>query len=681
MNFLTIAPAPTSRKPGPPPQRIMGYSCQACGRRKVKCDKAVPECAACRKSGVECVYEAPPPRGGKRLVTREVLDKLARYERLLEQHGLLDAANAGMATPSGSVRDTPKEPISIHWNASVGPDGGAVIADEGKSRYVDGSFWRNIGVGDGQLESDEEDDPAGYAQVATQMRGLAVSDPLSDVLVGTRQALGHYHPTEEAAMILWDAYAENIEPITKVLHVPSTRKAIERISRDPQRAEPRDECLAFSVYHFAVFSMTDEEVVERLGEQRSELLSSFHFATRQALVNASFLKTTDLTILQAFVLFLLPARYTYDAHTHWILTGAAVRIGQRIGLHRDGTKLGLASFDTEIRRRLFYPLLSLDGIASQMAGTAVTQLPDTWDVQQPLNINDDQIWPGMTEMPVEQKGATDMMFRLSRTCIGKTFVKTGKMQSGGMGGNFDEAAEAEKTIQEAEREVEENYIRYCDVINPLHFLSMALARSGILSMRLRVRLCKMRNKTATDADKRETLHLALRILDTDNAVCTQAGTSKFRWLTQSFFLWGMWDALTFVLNGLWKEPTVFSAADVNSAWERMAQVYQNHQEMLHSKQTINVAFRKLTLVAWEAHQQREESQGLQPAFVAALREQQEKRRQRRAAQLAAMSTPGGSSDTDMFNWSSGASSESPFDFNIDDADWSFWDGLLRGGMQ
>lgn len=675
MDFPTIAPAPADCKPGPPPQRIMAHSCRACGRRKVKCDKMAPECAACRKSGVACVYEAPPPRGGKRLVTREVLDRLARYERLLQQHGLLDTANAGAETPA------PKEPISIHWNAGVRPEDGAVVAEEeGKSRYVDGSFWRNIGIGNDQLASDEEEDNTGHGQVATQMRALAVSDPLSDALIGTHQALDQYHPAKEAAMILWHTYAENIEPITKILHVPSTRTAIERIAHDPQLAKPRDECLAFSVYHFAVFSMTDEECAAKLGQPRSELLSSLHFAARQALVNASFLKTTDLTVLQAFILFLLPSRYTYDAHTYWILTGAATRIGQRIGLHRDGTKLGLAPFETEIRRRLFYPLLSLDGIASQMAGTAVTQLPDTWDVRQPLNINDDQIWPGMTDTPDEQTGATDMMFRLSRTCIGKAFVKTGKMQSGGLGGHFDEAAEAEKAIKEAEREVEEGYIRYCDVINPLHFLSMALARSGILAMRLRVYLSKMRNKTATDADKRETLHLALRILDTDDAVCTQAGTSKFRWHTQSFFLWGMWDALTFVLNGLWKEPAVFPPADVQSAWARLAQVYQNHQEMLDAHQTIHVAFRRLTLVAWAARAHQGSSE---PAFVAALRAQQEKRRQRKAEKLAAANTtPGASLDADMLAWPSDASSsESPFDFNIDDADWSFWDGLLHGELQ
>ncbi|KAJ3494566.1 hypothetical protein NLG97_g4001 [Lecanicillium saksenae] len=683
MNYPTIAPAGADRRPGPPlPQRMMGYSCQACARRKVKCDKVVPECGSCRKSSAECVYEAPPPRGGKRLVTRDVLDKLARYERLLKQHGLLDSAAPVVETPSDVASGAAKEPISIHWSATVGQGEGAVIADEGKSRYVDGSFWRNIGVGDDQLASDDEDEQAGTGQIAMQMRDLAVSDPLSDALLGTRQTLGHYHPTAEAAMILWQIYAENIEPITKILHVPSTRTVIEQVARDPGRAKPRDECLVFSVYHFSVFSMTEDECMQKLGQPRAELMSSLHFATRQALVNASFLKTTELTVLQAFVLFLLPSRYTYDAHTHWILTGAAVRIGQRIGLHRDGTKLGLPAFETEIRRRLFYPLLSLDGIASQMAGTVVPQLPSTWDVEQPLNVNDDQIWPGMTETPTEQKGATDMMFRLSRTCIGKAFVKTGNIQRDGLGGFFDEAAEAEKAIQEAEREVEENYLRYCDVVNPLHFLSMALARSGIMAMRQRVYHSKMRNKTATDADKRDALQLALRILDTDHAVCTHAATSKFRWHTQSFFLWGMWDSLTFVLNSLWKDSAVFTASDVEAAWSRMSQVYQNHGEMFDSKQTINVAFRKLTLVAWDAHQQRCPSQALEPAFICTLRERQEMRRQRRAAQMAEATTPGGTFDTDMLSWPSDASSSaSPFDFNVDDADWTFWDGLLRGGAQ
>jgi hypothetical protein len=131
------------------------------------------------------------------------------------------------------------------------------------------------------------------------------------------------------------------------------------------------------------------------------MMQRYHFATRQALVNAYFLKTTEMSVLQSLVLFLLPCRYFYDSHTYWILTGVAVRIAQRMGIHRDGDKLGLSPLDVQMRRLLFYQLLPLDGNASVLSGTGISVMPDAWDTQPPLNIDDDQIWPGMTETPQE----------------------------------------------------------------------------------------------------------------------------------------------------------------------------------------------------------------------------------------------------------------------------------------
>ena len=192
--------------------------------------------------------------------------------------------------------------------------------------------------------------------------------------------------------------------------------------------------------------------------------------------------------LQALVLFLLACRHFYDPHTYWILTGVAIRIGQRMGLQRDGEKLGLPPFEVQMRRRLFYQLLPLDGLASQLSGTAIGIVPDTWDTERPSNINDDQIWPGMTEKPEEQKGATEMMFCLTRSCVGKFFARTGAKTQGAAPWQFKDYDEAELVIKEAESEVEEKFIRYCDMVNPLHFLAIGLARSGISAMRLRIRL-------------------------------------------------------------------------------------------------------------------------------------------------------------------------------------------------
>jgi hypothetical protein len=82
----------------------------------------------------------------------------------------------------------------------------------------------------------------------------------------------------------------------------------------------------------------------------------------------------------------------------------------------------------------------------------------------PVNINDDQIWPGMTEKPVEQKGATDMIFCLSRAYVGKSLARSGKPIKGAAPWSFPDHHDAEKVISAAESEVEEKFIRYCDIV-------------------------------------------------------------------------------------------------------------------------------------------------------------------------------------------------------------------------
>ncbi|KAK4550291.1 hypothetical protein LTR36_003258 [Oleoguttula mirabilis] len=111
-------------------------------------------------------------------------------------------------------------------------------------------------------------------------------------------------------MFLWKTHIENVEPICKILHIPATSKMVEMVSQQPALASKVDDCLLFAVYHFAVFPLTDEEWAVHLGQPRTTMLQRYHFATRQALVNAAFLKSTEMSVTQALVLFLLASRYT-----------------------------------------------------------------------------------------------------------------------------------------------------------------------------------------------------------------------------------------------------------------------------------------------------------------------------------------------------------------------------------
>ena len=66
-------------------------SCTLCQQRKVKCDKGQPTCFNCARHRASCVYVAPAKsqRKKRKSSEEELIDRLKRYESLLEAHGIL----------------------------------------------------------------------------------------------------------------------------------------------------------------------------------------------------------------------------------------------------------------------------------------------------------------------------------------------------------------------------------------------------------------------------------------------------------------------------------------------------------------------------------------------------------------------------------------------------------------
>jgi hypothetical protein len=567
---------------------------------------------------------------------------------------------------------------------------GKPMASHSKSRYIESSLWRNLGEGEiNHLSGSEEDDDE-----RTGGHGVAgAPDLLTGAFMGSGApgSLLVYHPSPANAVVLWEAHRDNVEPLCKVLHIPSIAKMVEKVVQKPDAASKVDECTLFAIYHFAVFSMAENECQTLLEEPRTTLLGRYHFAARQALVNAAFLRTTDLSVLQALVLFLMSCRHSYDPHTLWILTGVAMRIAQRIGLHRNGEKVGLRPFEVQMRRRLFYQLISLDGHASQVSGTGYSVVPNAWDTLPPLNVNDDQLWPSMTESPREQGQATDMIFCLSRSYVGRFLAMAGKSDHGPSSLNLQGLEEAEAAVKRAENKLEEKYIRYCDVVNPLHFLAVGMARAGIAYMRLRIRLVKVKDNTATDLERKEMLQLAQRIIDTDTTANSHVGLSRYAWYMRPFFLWGTWDSLIFILTTLWKRPNLLSSVEADALWSKVAEVYRNHDEVLKSKRTLHIAFRRLTLRAWVSNPPSDSVP--EPDFIASLH-LENKASDKTYAGPEAVRDEGGvafqdttskagleysneaitfmDSTSNMSHWMDDS-------FDIEAADWVFWDQLTQAG--
>ncbi len=97
---------PSKQVTPPQPQRVL--ACIMCQQRKVKCNRAFP-CSNCLRLGVNCVPATlNPRRRRRRFPERELLDRLHKYEALLQKHNVhfqslfQETAMAEEAAPGGS---------------------------------------------------------------------------------------------------------------------------------------------------------------------------------------------------------------------------------------------------------------------------------------------------------------------------------------------------------------------------------------------------------------------------------------------------------------------------------------------------------------------------------------------------------------------------------------------------
>jgi hypothetical protein len=220
------------------------------------------------------------------------------------------------------------------------------------------------------------------------------------------------HPPPKYIQQLWQIFIENVDPLTKIIHIPTLRPAIEKAASNLRTVPRSFDALMFAIYSVAVMSLTDEECKERLCESRKTLLSRYISATKVALSRARFMGTISLVVLQALILHILSVREIYEPRAVWSLTGVAVRIAQSMGLERDGVYLGLPPFETEMRRRVWWLLKSSDFRTAELCG--LTKFRDldmgAESTKWPTNVNDDQLYPSMPSLAAESNTITDIVF-------------------------------------------------------------------------------------------------------------------------------------------------------------------------------------------------------------------------------------------------------------------------------
>ncbi|KAF2183439.1 hypothetical protein K469DRAFT_207762 [Zopfia rhizophila CBS 207.26] len=636
---VTSTDSSTSTTTNPPVQK--SYSCVLCAQRKVKCDKCPSGCSNCAKAHVQCIYKAPhPPRRRKKGVREiDINTRLRLYEDALKKLGVDPAelereelsklqARKGPTFDSGMGEGEFFERPDKAPNGQARIDAGMLVADEGKSRYLENNLWTSLRgeFRDTKEILDESSEDEAYHEDSNGSTSEVFSSDGGNLLFGSPKSatgLRFLHPQPVQIFKLWQTYLDNVNPLVKVFHTPTVQQLILNASGNLDDVPKNLEALMFAIYCVSLSSLGDVECDAIMGEPKSVVTPRFRSGAQHALVNASFLKSSDLMVLQALVLFLLSLQ-NFDARVIWILTGVAGRIGQRIGLHRDGEILGLPPFEIEMRRRLWWQILFIEGFAEKLAGTGSNVF--IGDTKRPSNLNDSDLFQGMKELPKEHEGATEMMFFLIRCHVGE-FLKRATPNSGFDGfwnklsGSSVTVAAKDRAINELEAVFHNKFLQYCDHSIPWHFICSYLAKAVICVMRFVAHNPDQYGDGAAkmlQEEKDMLFNNSLQVISYQNLAYTTKAMQGFLWDINMHF---QWKAFIYLVSEL-RYRTLAPKAD--EAWKEVQMVYEFHPNFAKevSKRALPIAAGNLTLKAWDAYlAARGTPDGGEPYFIQVLRAQ------------------------------------------------------------
>lgn len=68
------------------------------------------------------------------------------------------------------------------------------------------------------------------------------------------------HPLPSQIPYIWQVYQENVDPVIKILHIPTTSKLIRDARTNLDNISPAAEALMFAIYYAAVNSLEETEV-------------------------------------------------------------------------------------------------------------------------------------------------------------------------------------------------------------------------------------------------------------------------------------------------------------------------------------------------------------------------------------------------------------------------------------
>ncbi|KPM46532.1 hypothetical protein AK830_g115 [Neonectria ditissima] len=548
-------------------------SCYGCNRKKIRCDKNDP-CSSCARAGKPCTFppSGPRTRRAKKTIIADMASRISSLEKSLAQ--AKNEAASAQSTPSfRSTKSTPStqpETIPISSGHPCLRSGEDVLVQNGSSsQYFNEVLFSKFIEDEQNLESilspPQTSSPYQPASSPFNALGILSSPCLSILPAGL-------HPPKQLAVKLWNIYVDNVDGCMglKLLHLPTDEVRVYSVISDPTKASLEELAFCFAIYFASTVSLDGPVAQVTLGQDKHTFLLQLKLGLEQSFAQGDFLDCPNLTGLFALAIYLPVLRISNRSKGMWILNGLAIRIAQSLGLHCDGRRLGLSPFQSEIRRRLWWHLLSRDGRAGEDYGLENTNsLLLESNVDLPLNVDDTDLLPDMKQLPASKPSWTAMTFSLINIELAKAMQNIAAIASASSPASLSEDTRL-NVIKETRMRVEKR-LEHCNPVLPQHNLTIRCSQFLLQKLDFVTRLqWILLQRTGLDAEfaTEQNLTEALEILQPSLCSVSKGGLlAQFAWVRKAY---PQYHVTMYVLWHLCLKP---EGPNIDRAWEAVESLF------------------------------------------------------------------------------------------------------------
>ncbi|KIM96896.1 hypothetical protein OIDMADRAFT_65474, partial [Oidiodendron maius Zn] len=570
-------------------------SCELCRERKVKCDKLEP-CTNCISSGVICVpiHRLRLPRGvharsrrasppaptvhvkahstNAELNENSLSKCIQRLESLVDSLGSTTTRAECISSGYNQRQSIKSSPISNVTPVHASPRASeAAISRGGQKQTIlipqPDHSWADLVDEISELHdettSNEEDEHNPQQLYSTQANltdsGIGVLG--LGALCDTPLIPNHFTPRVSVSVSqMCLVYLRQVDPVIKILHRPSLQGWLVRgegyLGYPSGHASV--DALSAAVCYSAASSMTENQCHASFHTNKSTVVADYRKACEAAMQRADLLATRDITVLQAFVLYLIARRSEDRSRAVWTLIAVAVSIAKSLCIYRDPEMAAgreESFFDQQMRRRLWLTTCLIDFQASfGLTSEPLISLEEaTSSFVLPRHVNDAD-FDHTTQYPIPvREGLTDTTFalvtyhaQLSGRLLNSVAVEKSRTENFGIANGQHAASTSSNNASNIEAERQQHAQRFKqEALKLLHFCDPESSPyawftwHGTQCILAGVQLFELRPlqwarigepvPLQSAEDDSELLQLTLRFLEKAQLMLTDPRGEGFRW--------------------------------------------------------------------------------------------------------------------------------------------------------